>query len=232
METQKHCLVSYKHLLQMAALTQKTVDQSVKGYELNCLENAGQSLAARKKLAAIERNIADRGRTLSAAGTLMDTTSQAGSCSLRIYSALRTTHAAASEMARITRLKLTNGHLSRSAATTGMAHLVNGMVRLNTVALFSRRSHHAKTVLQIEDRRKRDLWRYQVPEGPQELAISRCLELIAEQAHDIADSFTQLLESRRASNRPSRSEGPHVYRLLPEASAACEAVTPDCFPQR
>jgi hypothetical protein len=191
----------------MAALTQKTVDQAVKGYELNCLENAGQSLAANKKLAAIERNIADRGRTLSAAGVLMDTTSRAGSCSLRIYGALRTTHAAATEVARNTRLKITKGHLSTAAITTEMANLINGMVRLNTVAVFNRQIHHAKTVLQIEVRRKGDLWRYQVPEGPHELAIYRCLELIAEQACEIADSITQLLGSLRPSSRPAGEVG-------------------------
>jgi hypothetical protein len=193
MEKQKHCTVSYTHLLQMAALTQKTVDQSVKGYELNCLENAGQSLAAKKKLATIEVSVANRGRTLSAAGLLRDTTSRAGSCSLRIYSALRTTHAAATEMARNTRLKITRGHASTSAASTEMANLVNGMVRLNTVALFCRHPRHATTVLQIEDRRKCDLWHDRIPEDQQELAISRCLELIAEQACEIADSITQLL---------------------------------------
>jgi hypothetical protein len=215
METQRYCLVSYKHLLQMAALTQKTVDQAVKGYELNCLENAGQSLAANKKLAAIERNIADRGRTLSAAGALMDTTSRAGSCSLRIYSALRTTHAAASEMARNTRLKITKRHLSTSATTTEMANLVNGMVRLNTVAVFSRQTQHAKTVLQIEDRRKGDLGRYQVPEDQHELAIYRCLELIAEQACEIADSITQLLGSLRPSGRPAGEVGGRTHFSSP-----------------
>jgi hypothetical protein len=193
METQRHCPISYTHLLQMAALTQKTVDQSVKGYELNCLESAGQSLAAEKKLAAIELNIADRGRSLSAAGRLRDTASRAGSCSVRIYAALRTTHAAATEMARNTRLKITRGHASTSTATTELANLVNGMVRLNTVAMFSRHPRHAKTVLQIRDRRKYDQWHDRVHEDREELAIFRCLELIAEQACEIADSITQLL---------------------------------------
>jgi hypothetical protein len=199
----------------MAAITQKTVDQSVKGYEFNCLENAGQSLAAKKKLAAIERTIADRGRALSAAGMLMDTASRAGSCSLRIYSALRTTHAAATEMARNVRLKITKGHVSTSATTSEMANFVNGMVRLNTVAMFNKQPLHAKTVLQIEGQRRCDLWRYRVPEGPHELAISRCLELIAEQACEIADSITQLLGSLRPSSRPDDEVGCSPYLSSP-----------------
>jgi hypothetical protein len=206
MDTQRHSLVSHAHLLRMTALTQRTVDQSVKAYELNRPELTRIALEAARELHAIELSIASRGRTLLAAGKRMDSTSRPGCCSLRIYSALRITHAAATEIARNTRLKNSRGHVSTSAATAEMANLVNGLVRLNTVAVFNRQAHHARTVLQVEGaRRKYDVWQSRVQEDPQEVAIFRCLEQIAEQAYGIADALTQLLESQRAgSNQQDR----------------------------
>jgi phosphate uptake regulator len=199
MDTQRHSLVLHTHLLRMTALTQRAVDHSVKAYELNSPEFTRKALEAAKELHAIELSIADRGRTLLAAGRLMDSTSRPGSCSLRIYSALRITHAAATEIARNTRLKISKGHVSISAPTAEMAGLVNSLVRLNTVAVFNRQAHHAMTVLQAERaRRKHDVWRHRIHDDPQELAIFRCLEQIAEQACEIADALTQLLKSQHA----------------------------------
>jgi phosphate uptake regulator len=203
MDTQKHSLVSHTHLLRMTALTQETVDRSVKAYELNSPGLTRIVLEAARELHAIELSIADRGRTLLAAGKIMDSTSRPGCCSLRIYSALRITHAAATEMARNTRLKNSRGHMLTSAATVDLANLVNSMVRLNTVAVFNREADHARTVLQVEGvRRKYAGWHSRVHEDPQELAISRCLQQIAEQAYEIADALTQLLDRQRVGLNP------------------------------
>jgi phosphate uptake regulator len=208
METHRHCLVSRTHLLRMMALTHKTVDDAVKGYALSNPEFCRRALEAEKGLHAIELNISDRGRTLLAAGKLMDSTSVPGRCSLRIYSALRITHAVATEMARNTYLKIVRGHVGISAATAEMANLVNGLMRLNTVAVFNRQARHAKTILQVEgERRKYELWHYRVHGDLQELAISRCLEQISEQACEIADAVTELLEGLQ---RPQSSLKPKI----------------------
>jgi hypothetical protein len=177
----------------MTALTQKSVDHSVKAYEFNSPEFSRRALEAEKELRAIERSIAHRGCSLLAAGKLMDATSRTGCCSLRIYSALRITHAAATEMARNTCLKIAEGRVSTSATTIEVAQLVNSLVRLNTVAVFNRQAHHAETVLEIEaGRRNHDVWRGEVDDDLQEVAISRCLEQIIEQAREVADVVTQL----------------------------------------
>jgi hypothetical protein len=212
METHRHCLVSRTHLLRMTALTHKTVDDAVKGYELSSREFCSRALNAEKELHVIELSIADRGRTLLAVGKLMDSTSGPGRCSLRIYSALRITHAAATEMARNTYLKIVSGHVKTSAATAEMANLVNGLVRLNTVAVFNRQARHAKTILQVAgERRKYELWHYRVPGDLQELAISRCMEQISEQAFEIADAVMELLEGLQ---RPWSSLKPKVAELV------------------
>jgi hypothetical protein len=204
MEIQTRSLVSRSHLLRMTALTQRTVDHTVKAYELNSLPLCRKARLAEPELRQIELSIGDRGRTLSAAGKLMNSTSRLACCSLRIYSALRITHTAATEIARNTRLKIAKGRVSTSAATVEMANFVNSLVRLNTVAFFNQEAHHAKTVLQLEgDRRKCDLWLYRGhdfmqrtgAEEEQELAIFRCFGQIAEQAYEIADALTQLLKS-------------------------------------
>jgi phosphate uptake regulator len=207
MATHRHCLVSRTHLLRMTALTHKTVDDAVKGYELSSPEFCRKSLDAEKELHAIELSIADRGRALLGAGQLMDSTSGSGCCSLRIYSALRITHAAATEMARNTYLKIVRGHVTASAATREMANLVNGLVRLNTVAVFNKQARHAKTILQgAGERRKYELWHYRVHGDMQELAISRCMEQIAEQAYEIADAVTELLEGLQRPWRGLKSK--------------------------
>jgi hypothetical protein len=197
METQRYCLVSHKHLLRMTALTQKTVDSSVKGYELSDQGFCRMALEGEKELHAIEQSITDRGRALVSAGELMGSLSRARCSSLRIYSALRLTLAAATEIARNASSKITSGHASPSPATAERANLVNSLVRLNTIAVFNRRASYAKTVLHIEEGRSTyEVSHHRAGEDPDELAISRCLEQIAEQAREIADGVTQHLESQ------------------------------------
>jgi hypothetical protein len=84
MGTQRHYLVSHNHLLRMMSLTQTAVDYSVKAYEFNSPEFSRKALTAEKELRATELSIAHGGRSLLAAGKVMDSTSRAGCCSLRI----------------------------------------------------------------------------------------------------------------------------------------------------
>jgi hypothetical protein len=219
METKKHCLVSHKYLLQMTALTQKTVDSSIKGYELNNLEFCQMVLEAEKELHAIEQGIADRGRALLSQGKRMDLTSRSGRCSLRIYSALRITHAAAAEIARNTRSKTVKGKELPSPANAERANQVNRLVRLNTIAVFNRQASHAKTVLQVEDgRRTNEKSHHRTVEDRKELAISRCLEQIAEQAREIADAVIQTLESHLTVSCRLMSDVPRATLLKKQAS--------------
>lgn len=209
METQRHCLVSHQHLLRMTALIQKTVDSSVKGYELGNQGFCSIALEAEKEFHAIEQSITDRGRALVSAGKLMGSLSRAGCFSLRIYSALRITLAAATEIARNASSKIRSGHALPSPAIAERANLVNSLVRLNTIAVFKRRASYAKTVLHIEDGRSTcEVSRRRAGEGPEELAISWCLEQIAEQAREIADGVTQHLESQLPFSSRLRSSAP------------------------
>jgi hypothetical protein len=214
MGTQRHCLVSRKHLLRMTTLTQKTVDSSVKGYELGNQGFCRIALEAEKELHAIEQSITDRGRALVSAGKLMGSFSRARCSSLRIYSALRITLAAATEIARNASSKITRGHALPSPATAERANLVNSLVRLNTIAVFNRRASYAKTVLHIEEVRSTyEASHHRAGEDPEELAISWCLEQIAEQAREIADGVTQHLESQISVSSRLMGDVPRAVSL-------------------
>jgi hypothetical protein len=219
MQTKRHCVVSHKHLLRMTALTQKTVDSSVKGYELGNQGFCRIALESEKELHAIEQSITDRGRALVSAGKLMGSLWQPRCSSLRIYSALRITLAAATEIARNVSSKITSGHVLPFPATAERANLVNSLVRLNTIAVFNRQASYAKTVLHIEDGRSA----YEVSHGraggdPEELAISWCLEQIAEQAREIADGVTQHLESQTPVSTRLMSDVARAAGLKKQAS--------------
>lgn len=200
METQRYSLIARTHLLRMMALTQATVDHAVKAYERNGTDFCQMAIQAASDLHAIELSIADRGRSLLAVGKLMDATSRSAQCRLRVYSALRITHAAATEMARNTLTKIVGGPSSASLATVDLANLVNALMRLNTVAVFNRQIHHARTVLLLaRGRRQQDMRHTPIHENAQEPAIARCLEQLVEQACEIADALVMLEDWRPAA---------------------------------
>jgi len=187
-------------------LTQRAIDTSIKAYELNSVELCQQVRSTDAELRNLQHSIGDRGRTLLAAGTPVDSNASMTCCTLRIYSALRTMCMAAVEISQNTMLILENGHVTESPATEEMGRFVSSLLRLCSVALFEEETRHTRRVLLIERGRRRfdpALYRAHdaLPAWPGahvncELTIMRCLSQIAEQAYELADAITLWLEGK------------------------------------
>ena len=208
--------VSRTHLLRMARLAQRAVDYSIKAYELGSYELCHMVRSTDEEMRKLQLSIGDRGRLLGAQGRLVDTESIAASCTLRVYSALQVTYFAAAEMAQSTVLLLenefNNGRKTRSPSKMVTTNLVNGLVRLCTVALFDEKIQRASMLLQVsEGYRRFDIERQLREEeltcrndagAGFELAITHCLAHIAEQAHEIADAIARWLDGRGCAGLP------------------------------
>ena len=73
----------------MAMFVQRAVDYSIKSYELGTREIHRLFWKHDQEWANLNRRIADRGRTLIAAGMLVGGDSLKGDCAVRIYSACK-----------------------------------------------------------------------------------------------------------------------------------------------
>lgn len=213
MQDRKHGPISRGHLLRMAMLAQRAVDYSVKAYELGSYEICHIVCNTEDELRRLQLNIGDRGRLLRAEGRPVDTESTAASCALRVYSALRVTYFAATEIAQNTLLLLESRRKTESPSKTKTANFVNGLVRLYTVALFKEETQHARMILQASEGHRRlglppDLWEGELIHGVSanarfELAITHCLAQIAEQAHEIAGTMMLWLDGKDYFSVPS-----------------------------
>jgi hypothetical protein len=206
MRDRQYSLVSRSHLLRMTRLAQRAVDYSIKAYELGSYELCHIVRNAEEELRELQLSIGDRGRLLRADGRPVDTESTAASCALRVYSALQVTYSAAAEIAQNTVLLLERGRKTQSPSKMVTANFVNGLVRRYTVALFNEEIQHARMILQVnEGHRRFDLqlnlkeeeliYRNDVSVRP-ELAVTRCLAQIAEQAHEITGTIMQWLDDK------------------------------------
>ena len=206
MNSERHSLVLRSHLLRMTTLTQRAIDTSVKAYELNSVELCQQVRSTDAELRTLQHSIGDRGRTLLAAGTPVDSNASMACCTLRIYSTLRIMCTAAVEISQNTMAILESGHVTESPATEEMGKFVNSLLRLCSAALFEEEIRHAKRVLLIERGRRRfdpALYRAHdaLPLWPgahmnRELAIMMCLSQIAEQGYELAEAITLWLEGK------------------------------------
>ena len=98
-------------------LTQRAIDTSIKAYELNSVELCQQVRRTDGELRKLQHSIGDRGRTLLAAGTPVDSNASMACCTLRIYSTLRIMCTAAVEISQNTMAILESGHVTESLAT-------------------------------------------------------------------------------------------------------------------
>ncbi len=213
MRDRQYSLVSRSHLLRMTRLAQRAVDYSIKAYELGSSELCHIVRNTEDELRTLQLNIGDRGRLLRDEGRPVDTGSTAACCALRVYSGLQVTYFAASEMAQNTLLQLEGGRKIQSASKTVTANLVNGLVRLYTVALFDEEIQHARTILRVNEghlglnpqldfRKEALIYRNDVS-GRFELAITHCLEQIAGQAREIADTIMQWFDGKDCVRAPN-----------------------------
>jgi hypothetical protein len=213
MQDRQYTLVSRSHLLRMTRLAQRAVDYSIKAYELGSYELCDIVRNTEGELRKLQLNIGDRGRLLRAEGRPVDTESTSASCALRVYSGLQVTYFAAAEMAQNTVLLLESGRKIQSPSKMVTTNLVNGLVRLYTVALFDEEMQHARMILQLNEghprfdlqlhlREEELIYRSDVS-ARFELAITHCLAQIAGQAHEIADTIMQWFDGKDCARDPN-----------------------------
>ena len=200
METKRKTPMLRAHLFKMMMLTQRAVDYSIKAYELRDPEFWRLIHKSDRQWCAVQRIIGNRGRRLLAAGLAVDTDSLTACCTVRIYSALRTCYAAATEIAHNSLMLAEGGQADNSEPIKRMGHRVNALVRQCTVALFTGKSHLAEAILRDDQRRlgfertldgaeKKLLLRTGGPSRI-ELSIARSLGQIADQAYEIAEALS------------------------------------------
>jgi hypothetical protein len=219
MEIQETSKITRSHLLRMTMLSQRAVDYSIKSYEWKSLELCRMVHDVEAEWRQLQCGVGNRGRTLRATGTPVDSDSPFASCALRIFGALRVTYAAALQIAQQTMLILEGGRLAPSSEIRQLGRSVNGLVRLYTVALFRKEVQHAATILlRAKVRDWLDPWTYRAHNDASlgttaiarlEHAIARSLVQIAEQAYEIGEAIILWLDSQDRFALPRKSAG-HV----------------------
>ena len=213
MEYGECAFVSLSHLLRMVVLSQRAVDYATKAYELHDPRFHFQLQDTERNLRDLQSLVAERGRTLQAGGSTLDDRSVSGSCTLRIYSALQITFAAAREIAHNASFTQENGQRSEhsSARWRDAARLANSLVTLNAVALLKRQRSAAELVLRSRHHpgwpRKLALtageqaMRQAEASAAPEECVALCLREIVDQAYEIARSIVRWLASEGCSDR-------------------------------
>jgi hypothetical protein len=147
MEIQRQSDLSRSHLLRMAMLSQRAVDNSIKAHDLGACEIHRLFWKYDQEWRNLQCSIGDRGRRLLASGVPVDADSTIADSALRIYSALYVMYTAASEIAHIGSLMVECEQTTISRRLGEIARFINSQVRLCTVALFKKEVQRARTIL-------------------------------------------------------------------------------------
>jgi phosphate uptake regulator len=188
-------------LIAMTRLTQRTVDYSIKAFQLGRLELCRAAQNSREEMSAIRGWIANHGRALLATGTAADADTHFVCAALRIATALEVACDAAFNIAKHSAIRLAEGWSPVSAELEEAGNFVNNLLRLCILSLLERDVRHAKAVLQNGNAAQSlDLAVYLAhrQDAPRistharfELALVRSLDEIAGQVREIADAFMQ-----------------------------------------
>jgi hypothetical protein len=204
MEVQRQCYFLRSDLLKMAMLSQRAVDYSIKAHELGASDVYRLLRKYDQEWRNLQRRIGDRGRRLLASGMPFDADSPIAESGLRIYSALYVTYTAASEITHIASLMAECERTTPSPPLGEIARFINSLVRLCTVALFNKEVRHVKGIRQHDRswrwcelalcRTRHSLMQDLSAHARSELAVTRALGQIADQAYEIAEASTLWLE--------------------------------------
>ena len=191
-------------LIAMTRLTQRTVDYSIKAMQLGRPELCRVVHNSKDEMSAIRCWIASHGRELLEAEIPGDADSRFVCAALRISGALEIAYDAAIEMAQQIEMRFATGWIPVTAELEDAGQFVNSLLRLCSLSLLKRDVRHAKAVLHNGgDGQSLDLAVHLTPhhltqatstQARFELAIIRCLDGIAGQTREIADSIILWLE--------------------------------------
>jgi hypothetical protein len=197
------------HVLRMAMLSHRAVDYSIKAFEFGKPEFGRLVYDSQHEWREVQGLISECGRVLVDAGSLVDLESQFARSTLQIYSSLRVTYAAATEIAHNSMLMRDGGRSLRSKELRTMGRFVNVLAALYTVALFKMERRHAMTILNYGySWRRFDLalsllrgsLAHQTGEQARyELAVACSLAQIAHEACEIAEAFKLCLDGEGCS---------------------------------
>jgi len=219
-------------LLDLSRLSQRALDYSIKGYELNNAEFSRHTGTVKHQLREQYCQIKVLSRQLIGTGIAATSDFRFSLAAVRLSSALYKTYAASTRIAQMTTLRLENKIVTRCAALDEFGELVNRLVRLCTVALFLNDAGPAETVLHNQAVWRRselilDRSQSATENGPHAgdrhtIAITKNLCVIARQAHEMADAILFWLKGRDCA-LAFETEGHHALEhLIPQSRFAAE----------
>src|SRR5215472_12502458 len=135
-------------LIAMTRLTQRTVDYSIKAFQLGRPELCRTVQHSREEMGAIRGWIANHGRAILATRTPADADSSFACAALRISTALEVAYDAAYNIARHSALRFASGWTPVSSELEDAGNFVNNLLRLCILSLLRRDVRHAREVLQ------------------------------------------------------------------------------------
>ncbi|WP_433964216.1 PhoU domain-containing protein [Tunturiibacter gelidiferens] len=186
-------------LVEMARLSQRVLDYSIKGYQLGSPEFSRSVRTTERELEQHHQRIKEICRKLATRKVTDSSDCRFVLIALRLSSALLTTSRAAVQIAQDTPSFFECSRMPKHAALCNLGDLVNSLMRLCIVALFKQELRYAEAVLQSQA-----VWRrcelvfdsmceadHQTTDEQDifEPAIARSLGTVARQTHDMADAI-------------------------------------------
>ena len=188
-------------LIAMTRLTQRTVDYSIKAFQLGRPELCRVVQNSREEIGAIRGWIANRGRALLAASKPESADSRFVCAALRISTALEAACDAGFNIARHSAIRFAEGWTPISPELLDAGNFVNSQLRLCILSLLKKDLRHAKAVLHNASAGQsfdlavylahHDLAQRTNAHARFELALVRCLDGIAGQTREIADALLE-----------------------------------------
>ena len=206
MKFHPHCEVLRIELLGMARLLQRTLDYSIKGYELGNSDFCRHAQGVERELEDGYCRIRHLCRQSATAGITEPEDLRFSLAAPQLANALYRTYTAAIEMAQDTLLFLDGSPRMRSEALGSFGELANGLVRLCVVALFEKEAAYAETALQSKEVWRRcepifDRSHYGADHRSQHLyalRVARSLGVITDQAYKMAEAILLWLRDQES----------------------------------
>jgi len=204
------------HLLDMARVTQRGIDYSIKACTFDNPELCANVRDDVYEINILHREITGITQELLQTGIPHEADLSRVLSSGRICDALQTVHSHAVEMASNCTRRLEYGRTPRCTDLAAMGDIVNRLMRLCVVALFEEDIEYAKSILRSDgverlfattffgwysaiDQEERTRASY-------ELAITKHLSQIASQMHEIADAIVFWLKDADRESLPKESK--------------------------
>jgi phosphate transport system protein len=219
-------------LIAMARLTQRTVDYSIKAFQLGRPELCRVVHNSKDEMNAIRCWIANHGRALLAADVKEATDSRFVCAAMRISGALEAAYDAATQIAQRSETHFATGWTPVTPELEDAGQFVNSLLRLCVLSLLKRDARHAQAVLHNSGAGEsldlavhlthHNVVRRNSAQVRFEQAIIHCLDGIAGQIREIADSIILWLEETGRGDPANGGAAPKpAYQSARLANAAC-----------